>query len=136
DRYELHYRPGDGVTFTVAEYEGGKELDELAADDAREVAAIAPFLPPLPAGGAVLALQATLLSGRRRGLALGVALHHAACDGATSTHFLHTWASICTGAPPPQSPIIDRSLFPDPRGLYDFTDAGRKIGGRRKSWAR
>ncbi|TVU25196.1 hypothetical protein EJB05_27684, partial [Eragrostis curvula] len=119
DRYELHYRPGDGVTFTVAEYEGGKELDELAADDAREVAAIAPFLPPLPAGGAVLALQATLLSGRRRGLALGVALHHAACDGAASTHFLHTWASICTGAPPPQSPIIDRSLLADPRGLYD-----------------
>ncbi|KAF8663639.1 hypothetical protein HU200_055310 [Digitaria exilis] len=33
DRYELHYRPGDGVTFTVAEYGGG-----LATDDPRAIA--------------------------------------------------------------------------------------------------
>nr|XP_051223228.1 phenolic glucoside malonyltransferase 1-like [Lolium perenne] len=33
DRYELHYQPGDGVTFTVAEYDG--DVDELAEDETR-----------------------------------------------------------------------------------------------------
>ncbi|KAL6638620.1 hypothetical protein ACP70R_023731 [Stipagrostis hirtigluma subsp. patula] len=122
NRYELYYRPGDGVAFTVAECDDA-DIDSLATDDPKEVAKIAPLVPPLPEGGAVLALQATLLSARR-GLALGVAVHHAACDGAASTHFLHTWASAATcrddGAQAPPPPVIDRSLLPDPRGLYDI----------------
>ncbi|TVU26715.1 hypothetical protein EJB05_29274, partial [Eragrostis curvula] len=124
NRYELYYLPGDAVAFTVAEYDGDHDFDSLAADEPRDVARIAPLAPPLPDGGAVLALQATLLSGGRRGLALGVTVHHAACDGAASTHFLHTWAAAacCAGAgtttlPPP--PVIDRTLVSDPRGLYD-----------------
>ncbi|XP_066327096.1 malonyl-CoA:anthocyanidin 5-O-glucoside-6''-O-malonyltransferase-like [Miscanthus floridulus] len=127
NRYELYYRPGDGVAFTVAEYDaataGGvdDDIDGLATDDPREVARIAPLVPPLPAGGAVLALQATLLPGRR-GLAVGVTVHHAACDGSGSTHFLHTWAAATCAradAPSPPRPVIDRSLLADPRGLYD-----------------
>ncbi|TVU00824.1 hypothetical protein EJB05_53742, partial [Eragrostis curvula] len=120
DRYELHYRPGDGVAFTVAECDDADDdLDTLATDDAREVARIAPFLPSLPEGGPVLALQATVLSGRRA-LALGVAVHHSACDGAGSTHFLHTWAAAAAKkqAPAPPPPVIDRSLIADPGGLY------------------
>ncbi|TVU26717.1 hypothetical protein EJB05_29276, partial [Eragrostis curvula] len=101
DRYELHYRPGDAVAFTVAEYvDGDHELDSLAADEPRE---------------------ATLLSGRR-GLALGVTVHHAACDGAASTHFLHTWAAAAcsSGSARPPPPVIDRTLVSDPKGrLYD-----------------
>ncbi|KAF8644053.1 hypothetical protein HU200_066587 [Digitaria exilis] len=108
DRYELHYRPGDGVTFTVAEYGGG-----LATDDPR---AIAPLVPALPAGGAaVLALQATLLPPHRCGLAVGVAVNHAAVDGSASTHFLHSWATAaaaCAHTNSPPAPVIDRSLLP------------------------
>ncbi|KAF8751357.1 hypothetical protein HU200_012241 [Digitaria exilis] len=108
DRYELHYRPGDGVIFTVAEYDGG-----LATDDPR---AIAPLVPALPAGGAaVLALQATLLPAHRRGLAVGVAVNHAAVDGSASTHFLHSWAAAaaaCAHTNSPPAPVIDRSLLP------------------------
>ncbi|CAL4962041.1 unnamed protein product [Urochloa decumbens] len=120
DRYELYYRPGDGVTFTVAECDDA-DIDSLAIDDPRDVAKIAKLVPSLPQGGGVFALQATLLSARR-GLAIGVTVHHAACDGSSSTHFLHTWASAaaCTGAearPPP--PVIDRTLLADPRGMYD-----------------
>ncbi|CAD6245058.1 unnamed protein product [Miscanthus lutarioriparius] len=124
NRYELYYRPGDGVAFTVAEYDAGgggaeDDIDWLAADEPREVARIAPLVPPLPAGGAVLALPATLLPARR-GLAVGVTVHHAACDGSASTHFLHTWAAAaCTRADAPPPPVIDRSLLPHPRGLYD-----------------
>ena len=127
DRYELHYQPGDAVTFTVAEYDdddADADIDGLTADEPREVAKIATLVPPLPEGGGLFALQATLLSARR-GLAIGVTVHHAACDGSGSTHFLHTWAAACiSGAeapppPPPPPPVIDRTLLPDPRGLYD-----------------
>ncbi|GJN06904.1 hypothetical protein PR202_ga24678 [Eleusine coracana subsp. coracana] len=91
------------------------------------VSKLAPLAPPLPDGGALLALQATVLkSSRSHGVALGVTVHHAACDGAASTHFLHTWAACCAGItgtgtqPPPVPPVIDRTLISDPTGLYDL----------------
>ncbi|GJN06906.1 hypothetical protein PR202_ga24680 [Eleusine coracana subsp. coracana] len=121
NRYELHYRPGDSVAFTVAEY--NDDDGSLEADEPREVSRLAPLAPPLPDGGAVLALQATVL--KCGGLALGVTVHHAAGDGAASTHFLHTWAACCAGItgtgtkPPPVPPVIDRTLISDPTGLYD-----------------
>ncbi|TVU26705.1 hypothetical protein EJB05_29261, partial [Eragrostis curvula] len=120
NRYELHYSPDDAVAFTVAECDD--DFDSLAADEPREVAKLAPLAPPLPDGGAVLALQATLLPAREgHGLALGVTVHHAACDGAASTHFLRSWAAAaCRTAPPPPPPVINRNLVSDPRGLYDI----------------
>ncbi|KAG0546532.1 hypothetical protein BDA96_01G002400 [Sorghum bicolor] len=126
-RHQLSYRPGDAVPFTTAEYD--VDIDHLIADDDSapvQVAALAPLVPHLPKGRAVLAVQATLLLGGR-GLAVGVTVHHTTCDGAGSTHFLHTWAAAAAGAghrqlPPPQAqpPVIDRELIPDPRGLYDM----------------
>ncbi|XP_048551799.1 phenolic glucoside malonyltransferase 1-like, partial [Triticum urartu] len=119
DRYELHHHPGDGVAFTVAECD--VDVNELATDGPREVAKILPLVPPLPDGGAVLALQATVLRGGR-GLAIGMALLHAACDGASSTRFFHTWVAASTGAGAPPPPIIDRTLVttdPSARRLYD-----------------
>ncbi|KAK3118484.1 hypothetical protein QOZ80_9BG0700020 [Eleusine coracana subsp. coracana] len=120
NRYELHYRPGDAVTFTVAESDD-LDFDALVAVEPREAAKLAALAPPLPEGGAVLALQATTLNARGC-IALGVTAHHAACDGAGSTHFLRTWAAFCAGAqPPPIPPVIDdRTIISDPNGLYDF----------------
>ncbi|CAM0875067.1 unnamed protein product [Alopecurus aequalis] len=118
DRYVIYYQPGDGVTFTVAEYRDDIDFDELVTDEPREVAKISPLAPPLPKGGAVLALQATVL---RRGLAIGMAVHHAACDGSCSTRFLHAWAAASTGAEGPPPPVIDRTLVKDPKDrLYNF----------------
>ncbi|PAN05981.1 hypothetical protein PAHAL_1G183900 [Panicum hallii] len=123
-RHEILYRPGDAVPFTTAEYD--VDVDDLASDDPVRVTTVAPLVPQLPKGRAVLAVQATLLL---RGLAVGVTVHHSACDGASSTHFLHTWAAAataCAGAvddhhqPSPPPPVIDRALIPDPRGLYDI----------------
>ncbi|VAH94885.1 unnamed protein product [Triticum turgidum subsp. durum] len=117
DRHEIYYQPGDGVTFTVAQYyRDHVDFDELVVDKPRKVCKIAPLAPPLPKGGAVLALQATVL---RRGLAVGMAVHHAACDGAISTRFLHAWAAAGTGAVAPLPPVIDRTLIKDATGLYD-----------------
>ncbi|BAF08771.1 Os02g0484200 [Oryza sativa Japonica Group] len=121
NRYELFYQPGDAVAFTVAEHDDGVGVDELAADDPREVAKIAPLAPELPDGGAVLAVQATVLPPARRGLALGVTVHHAACDGSSSTHFLHTWAAACAGAVVlPKPPVIDRTFIREREDLYDI----------------
>ncbi|OEL26078.1 Phenolic glucoside malonyltransferase 2 [Dichanthelium oligosanthes] len=120
--HELVYCPGDAVPFTTAEYD--VDIDDLASDGPVRVATLAPLVPQLPKGRAVLAVQATLLL---RGLAVGVTVHHSACDGASSMHFLRTWAAAaCAGAggadhqlsPPP--PVIDRTLITDPRGLYDI----------------
>ncbi|XP_062213109.1 malonyl-CoA:anthocyanidin 5-O-glucoside-6''-O-malonyltransferase-like [Phragmites australis] len=119
NRYDLFYQPGDAVPFTAAEYD--VDIDDLASDDPVKVAKIASLVPDLPKGRAVLAVQATLLLPGHRGLALGVTVHHSACDGTSSTHFLHTWAAACAGAePPPPPPVIDRALIPDPGGLYDI----------------
>uniref|UniRef100_A0A0E0BMK4 Uncharacterized protein n=1 Tax=Oryza glumipatula TaxID=40148 RepID=A0A0E0BMK4_9ORYZ len=56
------------------------------------VAKIALLVLELPQGGSVLAVQATVLLGAAapRSLTLGVTVHHAACDSASTTHFLHT----------------------------------------------
>ena len=134
DCYEIYYQQGDGVTFTVAEYRDDVDVDELAVDQPREIIRIAPLAPPLPKGGAVLALQATVM---RRGLAIGMAVHHAACDGATSTRFLHTWAAASTGAVGPPPPVIDRTLVKDPTGLYDVFVKAKPTAGemdRVKTW--
>ncbi|XP_037424021.1 malonyl-coenzyme:anthocyanin 5-O-glucoside-6'''-O-malonyltransferase-like [Triticum dicoccoides] len=130
NRYELFYQPGDGVPFTTAEYDA--DVNDLARPSDGEpvqVARLAPLVPPLPKGRAVLAVQATVLLGGR-GVALGVTVHHSAGDGASSTHFLHTWAAVCNGAvemPPP--PVIDRTLVADPRGLYDIYSKGMPSDG-------
>ncbi|CAL4937230.1 unnamed protein product [Urochloa decumbens] len=127
-RHELRYRPGDAVPFTTAEYEC--DMDKLlASDEPVRVAALAPLVPQLPKGRAVLAVQATTTicsSSSSRiisGLAVGVTVHHSACDGAGSTHFLHTWAAWACGAggaDHQKPPALDRAaLIPDPRGLYD-----------------
>ncbi|XP_020150581.2 phenolic glucoside malonyltransferase 1-like [Aegilops tauschii subsp. strangulata] len=124
NRYELHYQPGDGVTFTVAEHHH-VGFGELATDDPTEVAKIVPLVPPLPEGGAVLAVQATVLRG---GLAIGVTVHHAACDGVSSTHFLRTWAwaaAACSGASAPEPPFVDRSIIRPRDDLYDAFTAPR-----------
>ncbi|KAL5219826.1 hypothetical protein ABZP36_024539 [Zizania latifolia] len=119
NKYELFYQPGDSVVFTVAEHDG-VGVDELATDDPREVTKIAQFLPKLPEGGVVLALQVTVPLPERRGLALGVTVHHSACDGVGSTHFLHTRAATCAGPKvPPEPPVIDRTVIRDRKEIHD-----------------
>nr|CAB3482949.1 unnamed protein product [Digitaria exilis] len=113
-RYELHYLPGDGVTFNVAEHGGGVDdsiFDVLATDD--------PW-------------AATLLPGLRRSLAVGVAVHHAAVDGSASTHFLHSWAAAvaCTHTNSSLPPVIDRSLLPG--ALFHFQATPRTATTFRK----
>ncbi|RWW14602.1 hypothetical protein GW17_00021614 [Ensete ventricosum] len=123
DKYEICYVDGDSVSFTVAEYDA--DFDEVSGDHARDVGLLLPLLPRLSRSDddsvAVLALQVTVFP--NQGVAVGVAVHHAGCDGSSSMRFMFSWASTCAG---PRStaamvaapPVFDRSLVSVPRDLY------------------
>ncbi|CAN6214058.1 unnamed protein product [Urochloa humidicola] len=131
------YSPGaDALTLVVAESDRPDDFDRLVARAPRDLALLRPLVPqlPPPAGGdgafAVAAVQATVFPGR--GLCLGVSVHHAACDDASTMHFVRTWAAACrlgldgddgSGALPPP-PVLDRSLVADPDDLRGKTLAG------------
>ncbi|KAL0920493.1 hypothetical protein M5K25_009633 [Dendrobium thyrsiflorum] len=51
-------------------------------------------------------------------LCLALKVHHAACDGFSSIHFLKSWAAAATrAAAPPSPPFLDRSSISDPHSL-------------------
>ncbi|WOL06201.1 phenolic glucoside malonyltransferase 1-like [Canna indica] len=139
DGYELHYVDGDAVAFTVAEHGGGSgdDFDDLSGSHARDVKRVVPLIPQLPrpdgdGGKRLLALQVTVFP--NRGVALGVTVHHAACDGSSSMQFMSWWTAACarTGGlavatPPP--PVLDRSLVKDPQDLYSLYYKGIGVGG-------
>ncbi|CAL9176288.1 phenolic glucoside malonyltransferase 1-like [Musa acuminata AAA Group] len=136
DKYEIRYVDGDSVSFTVAEYDA--DFDDVSGDHARGVGPLLPLLPQLPRSDddsvSVLALQVTVFP--NQGVAVGVAVHHAGCDGSSSMRFMFSWASTCAG---PRSsaavvatpPVFDRSLVSVPRDLYSIF---HRYFGQRADW--
>ncbi|CAL9752420.1 unnamed protein product [Musa acuminata subsp. burmannicoides] len=132
----IRYVDGDSVSFTVAEYDA--DFDEVSGDHARDVGSLLPLLPRLSGsdddGVPVLALQVTVFP--NQGVAVGVAVHHAGCDGSSSMRFMFSWASTCAG---PRSsaavvatpPVFDRSLVSVPRDLYSIF---YRYYGQRADW--
>ncbi|XP_018680237.2 phenolic glucoside malonyltransferase 1-like [Musa acuminata AAA Group] len=117
DKYEIHYADGgDSVPFTVAEYEA--DFEDISGTHARDINVLRPLVPQLPKSddGRVppLALQVTVFP--NQGAAIGVAVHHAACDGLSSTRFMSSWASTrarskgLAGALA-SPPVFDRSMI-------------------------
>ncbi|KAF7081458.1 hypothetical protein CFC21_085397 [Triticum aestivum] len=119
---------GDTVELTVAESED--DFDELSGDGPRDVARLYSLVPRLPVvegsgdgGFALAAVQVTVFAGR--GVAVGVSIHHVACDDSSYMHFVKTWAGHCrlasggedAGAALPPPPFLDRAVIADPRGL-------------------
>ncbi|KAG6518332.1 phenolic glucoside malonyltransferase 2-like [Zingiber officinale] len=119
-KYEIHYTEGDSVSFTVAEHDG--DFGQLSGSHAREYTGLVPLIPQLPdpddGGRKVMAVQVTLFP--NRGVVVAVTVHHAACDGSSSTRFVSSWACRTAGkekvAPAP--PFFDRSSVPNPNDLY------------------
>ncbi|XP_074587911.1 phenolic glucoside malonyltransferase 2-like [Curcuma longa] len=125
DKYELHYVEGDSVSFTVVEHDG--DFDHLSGRPGCEYARLLPLIPQLadPDDGRrpVTAVQVTLFP--NRGLTVAVTVHHAACDGSSSTRFISSWASRTAAgsgkaapAPAPALPFFDRTLVPNPSDVY------------------
>ncbi|RZS05132.1 hypothetical protein BHM03_00035585 [Ensete ventricosum] len=134
DKYEIHYADGDSVSFTLAEHDD--DFDDISGSHPRELIRLLPLVPQVPQpdddnqGTRLLALQATVFPGR--GIAVGVAVRHAACDGSSSVHFLSSWASACArpGRVGPARPVLDRSLISDPKGLYSIFSKSLAANGQ------
>ncbi|CAN6252779.1 unnamed protein product [Urochloa humidicola] len=126
--YEFFSTGGDadeGVELTVAE--SSDDFDELSGCGPRDVARLYALVPQLPRAEdgtfALAAAQVTVFDGR--GIAVGVSIHHVACDDSSYMHFVKTWAGQCRVAagvepaeaavPPP--PFLDRGVVADPEGL-------------------
>ncbi|WVZ73109.1 hypothetical protein U9M48_021457 [Paspalum notatum var. saurae] len=118
---------GAGVELTVAE--SSDDFDELSGGGPRDVARLYALVPQLPRTEedgtfALAAAQVTVFAGR--GIAVGVSIHHVACDDSSYMHFVKTWAWQCRvrlpgaggdAVPPPPPPLLDRSVIADPEGL-------------------
>ncbi|XP_072987262.1 anthocyanidin 3-O-glucoside 6''-O-acyltransferase-like [Typha latifolia] len=119
ENFDIVYVDGDAINFTVAEYDDDDDFPELCR-----------ALHEKSRGDKLhylVAIQATLFP--ERGIAIGISVHHAACDGTTSMSFMSSWASACrlrihqSIASPPQPqppPLIDRTLISDPNGFYSI----------------
>ncbi|PKA66437.1 Phenolic glucoside malonyltransferase 2 [Apostasia shenzhenica] len=122
DGFEIWYKEGDAVSFTVAELAGSNFCD-ISGDHPREIDKLR-LLAPKPASTGeqwpVLSVQMTLFPDQ--GFCIGVAVHHAACDGAGAIQFIKSWAAaLCpsgnlTGDVPPP-PFLDRSVIVDSHGV-------------------
>lgn len=117
---------GEAIELTVAE--SSDDFDELSGGGWRDVArlyALVPQLPPPEADGsfALAAAQVTVFPAR--GVAVGVSIHHVACDDSSYMHFVKTWAARCREAVggadavpvPTPPPLLDRGVVADPEGL-------------------
>lgn len=96
-------------------------LDMLSSGRARGSALLQQSVPPLPQSymsRPLLAVQVTIFP--QQGIASGVTLDHTACDGTSSTQFMHLWAATCRSRDkvPCAHVVIDRTLIPDPSNLF------------------
>ncbi|KAK8936333.1 hypothetical protein KSP39_PZI013302 [Platanthera zijinensis] len=76
DRLEIRYSDGDFISFDIYEHACADYFDDISGHNHD--------------------MQVTLFP--NKGLCLALSIHHAACDGFSSTHFIKFWAA----APPPQ----------------------------------
>ncbi|TVU02655.1 hypothetical protein EJB05_51845 [Eragrostis curvula] len=68
------------------------------------------FVPPIEPPSIMLAIQVTFFKGG--GVALGMALHHAAIDAMSAFHFIQTWSAFSRdGAAVVELPCHDRALL-------------------------
>ncbi|XP_040376923.1 coumaroyl-CoA:anthocyanidin 3-O-glucoside-6''-O-coumaroyltransferase 2-like [Oryza brachyantha] len=113
----------DRVELTVAE--SSYDFDELSGGGPRDVGRLYSLVPQLPrpedASFALAAVQVTIFPSR--GIAVGVSIHHVACDDSSFMHFVKTWAGHCRvaagadAATVPPAPFLDRGVVADPDGL-------------------
>ncbi|XP_078150209.1 coumaroyl-CoA:anthocyanidin 3-O-glucoside-6''-O-coumaroyltransferase 1-like [Carex rostrata] len=93
DKYEIHYRDGDSVTFMVAESDDHHH--EFVGDEPRLMSKLKTLVPHLNKNESVLAIQATVFSSY--GVAIGITVSHSICDGNGSVNFM---------------PVVKNSLSP------------------------
>ncbi|KAF3330287.1 malonyl-coenzyme A:anthocyanin 3-O-glucoside-6''-O-malonyltransferase-like protein [Carex littledalei] len=115
----------NSIALTVAQLESGTNFEELVTSDPRDLSKLDPLVPQLCKSNdgttPLAALQITIFP--NEGICIGVSIHHVACDDSASIHFVKSWAAACRdngfdSESAPVLPIHDRSVIPDPNGLY------------------
>ncbi|PKU78880.1 phenolic glucoside malonyltransferase 2-like [Dendrobium catenatum] len=118
DRFEICNSDGDSVSLTVGEFEN-MDFNDISGYHRRPFGKLLLLVPSLPKSAdaqPLLAIQITVFP--NQGLCLALKVHHAACDGFSSIHFLKSWAAAATrAAAPPSPPSLDRSSISDPHSL-------------------
>ncbi|WCJ22791.1 HXXXD-type acyl-transferase family protein [Euphorbia peplus] len=123
------HEPKDAVSLTVAE--SNADFDILISNDIREVVGLRPYIPLLSMSDtevSVISLQITLFT--TKGFSVGIAFHHAALDGKSTSIFMKAWAYTCkqnqnsdgklSHLLPELIPSFDRSSIRDPDGLNSY----------------
>ncbi|KAJ3678612.1 hypothetical protein LUZ60_002415 [Juncus effusus] len=120
-KYEIYCTENDSVDLTVAE--SSDDFQHLSSQNARLVSRLEPVVPCLKGSNKskkLFAVQVTIFPDR--GLVIGIAVRHDACDGTSSMQFVQSWAAMCRSGVFDSSlnPVIDRALASDPTDLYSL----------------
>ncbi|PKA66433.1 Anthocyanin 5-aromatic acyltransferase [Apostasia shenzhenica] len=146
DQVEIAYTEGDSVSLTVAEF-AGSDIREFSGHHSREVDKLRLLInkSAIPnssdgaAGWPAMSVQVTLFP--NQGLCIGLAVHHSACDGSSSSRFVKSWAAACrsvnggaigevSAVDPP--PFLDRSIIVDTRGAgLKLLEQARRLAAER-----
>jgi Transferase family len=133
DQYIFSPSSTNSVALTVAELDSGTDFEEMVTSDPRDLSKLDPFVPQLCKSDdgttPLAAFQITIFP--NQGICIGVSIHHAVCDGSASIHFVKSWAAVCRdngfdSKSTPVPPVHDRSVIPDPNGLYLKTLCGMR----------
>jgi hypothetical protein len=110
------------------------DFEELSGGSARDVARLYALVPQLlrteDGSFALAAVQVTVVTGK--GLAVGVSIHHVACDDSSFMHFVKTWAGQCRVAADEATAVawFDRGTSAEKeRGLVRSAAAWFQIDG-------
>ncbi|CAH9112730.1 unnamed protein product [Cuscuta epithymum] len=142
---EIRYVEGDTIPLVIAEFDStnSNDFSHLVSNDARSSMNLNPLIPRLlptsraPDGSLsipLFALQVTLFPDV--GICIGVTNHHTTGDGSSIFEFMKAWAFFSSHhkdddkgkfsmlLPSQYLPVLDRTLFKDPKGLakiyWDF----------------
>ncbi|XVF65808.1 hypothetical protein PTKIN_Ptkin09bG0280400 [Pterospermum kingtungense] len=102
----------EGVLFVEAETTS--VMDQFIGDFSDNSQVNSRLVPQVDCSGGIsshplLVLQVTTF--KCGGVCLGVGLHHTLGDGATTLHFLNSWAATTRGISPRIAPFMDRTLL-------------------------
>ncbi|XP_078148548.1 malonyl-coenzyme A:anthocyanin 3-O-glucoside-6''-O-malonyltransferase-like [Carex rostrata] len=125
NQFEFYFCANDTIPFSLAE--SSSDFDELTGNEMKDFTGLYSLVPQLPRANdgtiPLTAIQVTVFPGK--GICIGVAMHHVACDDSSFMHFVKSWASSCrvepvkaSGLPPP---LFDRAIISDPNQLYSKT---------------
>jgi Transferase family len=122
NQFEFYFCSEDTIPFSLVE--SSSDFDGLTGNEMKDFTELYSLVPQLRCTNdgtiPLTAIQVSVFPGK--GICIGVAMHHVACDDSSFMHFVKSWAATSRvgpvntrGLPPP---IFDRAMLSDPNNLY------------------